>query len=78
VAAQARKMQTHDYVFPGQKRGRPLTGMSMEMLLRRMKAKGVTVHGFRSSFRDWAGDKTSFPREVAEAAALLAYCRGKR
>jgi integrase len=68
VLAQARKLQTDDYVFPGQKRGRPLSGMSMEMLLRRMKAEGVTVHGFRSSFRDWAGDKTSFPREVAEAA----------
>ena len=40
----------------------------MEMLLRRMKAKDCTVHGFRSSFRDWCGDKTSFPREVAEAA----------
>ena len=66
--ADARKLQTNDYVFPGQKRGRPLSGMSMEMLLRRMKVEGVTVHGFRSSFRDWAGDKTSFPREVAEAA----------
>jgi integrase len=42
--------------------------MSMEMLLRRMKVESATVHGFRSSFRDWAGDKTSFPREVAEAA----------
>jgi integrase len=68
VLAEARKMQTDDYVFPGQKRGRPLSGMSMEMLLRRMKVEDVTVHGFRSSFRDWAGDKTSFPREVAEAA----------
>ena len=63
-----RKLQTNDYVFPGQKRGRPLSGMSMEMLLRRMKVEDVTVHGFRSSFRDWAGDKTRFPREVAEAA----------
>ena len=68
VLAQARKLQTNDYVFPGQKRGRPLSGMSMEMLLRRMKVESATVHGFRSSFRDWAGDKTSFPREVAEAA----------
>src|SRR5271154_2224847 len=68
VAAQARKIRTNDYVFPGQKRGRPLSGMSMEMLLRRMKTEGMTVHGFRSSFRDWAGDKTSFAREVAEAA----------
>jgi integrase len=66
--ARARKLQTNDYVFPGQNRGRPLSGMSMEMLLRRMKVESATVHGFRSSFRDWAGDKTSFPREVAEAA----------
>jgi integrase len=55
------------YVFPGQRPGRPLSGMAMEMLLRRMQASTVTVHGFRSSFRDWAGERTSFPREVAEA-----------
>ena len=40
----------------------------MEMLLRRMKVTDATVHGFRSSFRDWCGDKTRFPRELAEAA----------
>ncbi|MEA3533219.1 tyrosine-type recombinase/integrase [Rhizobium sp. CC-YZS058] len=55
-------------VFSGQKEGRPLSVMAMAMLLRRMKHDGVTVHGFRSAFRDWAGDKTTFPREVAEAA----------
>ncbi|QWW67951.1 site-specific integrase [Rhizobium sp. WYJ-E13] len=58
------------YVFPGQqkkKKGRPLSGMAMEMVLRRMKVD-VTVHGFRSSFRDWCGEETSFPREIAEAA----------
>lgn len=55
------------YVFPGQKEGRPLSVMAMEMILRRMKVD-VTVHGFRSAFRDWAGEETSFPREVAEAA----------
>jgi integrase len=60
--------RTDDHVFLGQRRGRPLSNMSMEMLLRRMKAEGVTVHGFRSAFRDWAGDKTTFPREVAEAS----------
>lgn len=42
--------------------------MAMLMLLRRMKVEGITVHGFRSSFRDWCGDKTTFPREIAEAA----------
>jgi hypothetical protein len=42
--------------------------MSMEMLLRRMKVGNVTVHGFRSSFRDWAAEETPFAREIAEAA----------
>lgn len=55
------------YVFPGQKDGRPLSVMAMEMILRRMKIN-FTVHGFRSAFRDWAGEETAFPREVAEAA----------
>jgi integrase len=57
-----------DYVFPGQKEGRPLSTMALEMQLRRMKVVGVTVHGFRSSFRDWAGEETDHAREVAEAA----------
>lgn len=55
------------YVFPGQKEGRPLSVMAMEMILRRMKIN-YTVHGFRSAFRDWAGEETAFPREIAEAA----------
>ena len=42
--------------------------MSMEMILRRMKVEDATMHGFRSSFRDWVGNETKFPREVAEAA----------
>jgi integrase len=54
-------------VFPGVKAGRPLSVMAFEMVLRRMKVD-VTVHGFRSAFRDWAGERTHFPREVAEAA----------
>jgi integrase len=57
-----------EYCFPGQKAGRPLSNMVLQMLLRRMKVQGVTPHGFRSSFRDWCGDETSFPREIAEAA----------
>lgn len=59
--------RTSDFVFPGAKPGRPLSNMAMLMQLRRMKVP-VTVHGFRSSFRDWTGDQTSFPREVAEHA----------
>jgi integrase len=42
--------------------------MAMEMVLRRMGVHGVTVHGFRSTFRDWVGNETPFPREIAEAA----------
>ena len=58
-----------DYVFPGAKKGRPLSNMAMLMLIKdRMEKVGCTVHGFRSSFRDWADEKTSFPSEIAEAA----------
>ncbi|MDF0596749.1 tyrosine-type recombinase/integrase [Psychromarinibacter halotolerans] len=55
-----------EVVFEGQKRYKPLSPMSMLMLLRRMKVEGVTVHGFRSTFRDWAAEAASAPREVAE------------
>jgi len=57
-----------NYIFPGPSPKKPLSDMAMLMMLRRMKVVDVTVHGFRSSFRDWAGDETNFPREVAEAA----------
>lgn len=46
----------------------PLSQMAMTMLLRRMGRATITVHGFRSTFRQWAAERTSFPREVAEAA----------
>mgnify|MGYP002382346906 CR=1 FL=1 len=49
--------RTSEFVFQGQKKDRPISGMAMEMLLRRMKVE-VTTHGFRSSFRDWVGDAT--------------------
>lgn len=61
-------LRISEYVFPGQKQGKPLSNLAMEMMLRRMKRKDITVHGFRSTFRDWCGDKTNFPREIAEAA----------
>jgi integrase len=56
----------NDYIFPGDRRDR-LFGAAMDMLLRRT-GQEVTVHGFRSSFRDWAAEHTNFSREVAEAA----------
>lgn len=55
------------WVFPGQRRGKPLSNMAMLELLRRLSVD-ATTHGFRSTFRDWAGDHTSFPREIIEAA----------
>ncbi len=55
-----------EYVFEGQKRHKPLSNMAMLMLLRRMGVEGVTVHGFRSTFRDWASEVAHAPREVAE------------
>jgi integrase len=73
-----------EFVFPGQKPGNGLSVMALEMVLRHMKIEGVTVHGFRSSFRDWAAERTNFPNEVCEAAlahviqnkAEAAYRRG--
>ncbi|MGE3249056.1 MAG: tyrosine-type recombinase/integrase [Hyphomonadaceae bacterium] len=50
------------------RRGEPLSNMALLMLLRRLTGRDFTVHGFRSSFRDWAAEQTDFPREVAEAA----------
>jgi integrase len=68
-----REMQPHRqaedaFVFPGGKNRRPLSNMAFLMLLRRMGRGDVTVHGFRSSFRDWAAERTKFPAEVAEMA----------
>lgn len=60
--------KTGAFVFPGQRAEKPLSGMALEMLMRRMGVTNAVPHGFRSSFRDWAGDTTDFPRELAEAA----------
>jgi integrase len=57
-----------DFVFPGGKASRPISNMAMLMLLRRMGRGELTAHGFRSSFRDWAAERTGFPAEVAEMA----------
>ncbi|MDZ4066877.1 MAG: tyrosine-type recombinase/integrase [Tabrizicola sp.] len=56
-----------DFVFPGARKGAPLSNMALSMAMRRLE-RTETVHGNRSTFRDWAGDETSFPREVIEAA----------
>jgi integrase len=55
-------------VFPGLRRALPLSNMVMLMLLRRMKRGDLTAHGFRSTFSDWAAERTAYPREVVEMA----------
>jgi integrase len=64
-----------DYVFPGRDKAEPLSNMAMLELMRRMR-DGLTVHGFRSTFRDWAAETTAHPRDVCEAA--LAHVLGNQ
>jgi integrase len=61
-------IRSGEYVFPSRSPRAPLSNMSLLMLLRRMHRHDITVHGFRSTFRDWAAERTNAPREVAEAA----------
>jgi integrase len=62
------RSRTCDFVFPSPRGSRPLSHVAMAKVLMRLGVVGATVHGFRSAFRDWAGNETNFPREVAEAA----------
>ena len=58
----------HAFIFPGGKHGKPLSNMAMASVLRRMERDDITVHGFRSTFRDWAAEQTNYPNEVVEMA----------
>jgi integrase len=68
VLEQMDAIREGDFVFPGGKKGKPLSNMAMLALLKRMGRDDLTVHGFRSTFRDWAAERTDFPREVVEMA----------
>lgn len=57
-----------EWVFPSAKPGAPITGAAMDKQLKLLDRDDVTIHGFRSTFRDWAWEATEHPREVAEAA----------
>jgi integrase len=57
-----------EFVFAGRRAGTPLSNMSMLELMRDLRGKGATVHGFRSTFRDWAAEQTSYPNELCEIA----------
>ena len=67
ILGEMRGLQEGELVFPGSRR-RPLSHSAMLRVLRAMGRRDVTVHGFRSTFRDWASECTNFPREVCEAA----------
>src|SRR6516225_5677194 len=62
------KHRAGEFVFMGARPGKPLSNMALLMLLERLGRSDLTVHGFRSTFRDWAAERTNFPREVAEHA----------
>lgn len=68
-----RRLNGNAHLFPGAREGKPLSNMSMLMGLRRMGRTDLTMHGFRSTFRDWAAESTQYPREVCELA--LAHVR---
>jgi integrase len=56
------------FVFPGARKGRALSSMAMLMLLRKMERTDITAHGFRSTFRDWAAETTTFAGDMVEMA----------
>ena len=84
ILATLGEARKNGFVFPGEKPGNQLSVTALEMVLRRMEIDNATVHGFRSSFRDWAAECTNFANEVCEAAlahvienkAEAAYRRG--
>jgi integrase len=62
------KTSTGTFVFPGGRPGKSLSNMALLMQLRRMERTDLTAHGFRSTFRDWVAEETTFPAELAEMA----------
>jgi integrase len=68
TALQAVKGRSKRYVFPGHKRGSHLSNTAMLQVLKRLERTGITVHGFRSTFRDWCAESTNYPADVAEMA----------
>jgi integrase len=76
IVAQLSDAKLGEYVFPGRGGRKPLSHIAMAKVLKRMGVENATVHGFRSAFRDWAGNETHFPRELAEHA--LAHVMGDK
>ena len=68
IVREAMKTASNDYLFPGQKPRKPLSSMAMLNMLDRMGYTDITVHGFRSTFRDWVAECTEYPDSLAEMA----------
>src|SRR5262249_293615 len=67
TAMQARR--ENDYVFPGDRQRKPISPKGiLNAMVRALDGSEATIHGWRSTFRDWAAEKTNFPREVAAMA----------
>ncbi|KAA0889937.1 integrase arm-type DNA-binding domain-containing protein [Pusillimonas sp. ANT_WB101] len=75
VLEKAKAIRHTDYLFPSVRTRSAMSDMSLTMLLRRIHP-GITAHGFRSSFRDWAAEQTTYPGEMAEMA--LAHAVGNK
>jgi integrase len=67
-ALEAVRGRDKTYVFPGHKRNSHLSNAAMMKVLKRLNQTGITVHGFRSTFRDWCAESTNYPADVAEMA----------
>ena len=86
ILKQTPESERKGLIFVGAKAGKPMSDMTLAAVLKRMKRTGVTVHGFRSTFRDWAGETTAHSRDVIENAlshqlkdkAEAAYARGNQ
>ncbi len=77
IIAELSEARTSEFVFPGQKQGKPLSNMAMLMLLERMGRRGaITAHGFRSTFSDWASEVSPYSSELRETA--LAHSIGNK
>ena len=76
IADEVQKTHGGRYLFPGMGKDQPLSNAAMTALLKRMKRNNITVHGMRSTFRDWAAEQTNHPHEVAESA--LAHVIGNK
>jgi integrase len=75
ILEQMAEMRTSEFIFPGQSKVRPISDIGLRRLLHGLR-RGVTVHGFRSSFRDWAAETTNFPNHVVEMALAHAIADG--